>query len=50
MENISIKEIKETTNLFLFNTKGIGLRELQLSNEIFKILEDLEKTINAQTA
>lgn len=43
MEDITIKEVKEEANLFLFQTPGIGLKELELSNKIFEALENYQK-------
>lgn len=34
-----LKDIKEDFNLMLFNIEGIGIKELTLSNNIFKVLE-----------
>lgn len=41
MEKIKISQVRDQTNLIIFNTFG-GLRELQLSNELFNILEKYE--------
>jgi len=33
-EIVNIREVQDSVNGFLFGIKGIGLKELQLSNEV----------------
>lgn len=39
----NIKEIKGDVNLILYNHFNFGLNELRISNDLFKIIEDIVK-------